>query len=198
MQVPVEISFRNMDRSEFVEADVREKVAKLEEFCDRITSCRVVLEAPHRHHHQGNVYLVRIQLSVPHRELVVDRGPAENHAHEDVYVAVRDAFKAMRRQLEDYVRELRGDTKEHQETPHGRIAKFYPQSDYGFIETPDNREIFFHANSLLNIAFEDLVPELEVRFVEEQGEKGPQATSVHVVNRHLHAGGRPRRAGTDS
>jgi ribosomal subunit interface protein len=186
MQVPMQISFRNMDRSDSVDADVREKVAKLEEFCDRITSCNVVVEAPHRHHHQGNVYLVRIHISVPHRELVVNREPAANHAHEDVYVAVRDAFKAIRRQLEDYVREQRGDTKEHLDAPHGRITKFYPQSDYGFIETPDHREVYFHANSLLNMSFEDLVPDLEVRFLEEQGEKGPQATSVHVLGRHHH------------
>src|SRR6185369_9768484 len=93
MQVPAEISFRNMDRSEYVEADVREQVAKLEEISDRITRCRVVVDVPHRHQHQGNLYHVRIRLGVPHRELVVDRAPAEKHAHEDVYVAVRDAFK---------------------------------------------------------------------------------------------------------
>lgn len=191
MQVPVEISFRNLDRSEAVEADIREKVGKLEEFYDRITRCRVVVEAPHRHHQQGNLYHVRIQLGVPHRELVVDREPREKHAHEDVYVAVRDAFKAVRRQLEDYVRELRGDTKTHPAAPHGRIARLFPEKDYGFIQTPDEREIYFHANSLLDADFDRLEVGTEVRFVEEQGEKGPQATSVLRVGRHhqLNLGG---------
>lgn len=122
MQVPVEISFRNVDRSESVVADIREKVAKLDEFFDRITCCRVVVEAPHKHHHQGNLYHVRIQLGVPQTELVVDREPREKHSHEDVNVAVRDAFQAIGRQLEDYVRKLRGDSKTHSAPPDGRIA----------------------------------------------------------------------------
>lgn len=188
MQVPVEISFRNVDRSDSVEADIREKVAKLEEFFDRITCCHVVVEAPHKHHHQGNLYHVRIQLGVPHHELVVDREPREKHAHEDVYVAVRDAFKAIRRQLEDYVRELRGDSKTHPALPHGQIARLFPEEGYGFIQTPDEREIYFHANSLLEADFDHLEVGTEVRFVEEHGDDGPQATSVFPVHRHHHLG----------
>ena len=114
MRIPVEISFRNMDRSEALAAGIRAKVEKLEEFFDRITSCRVVVEAPHRSHHQGNLYRVRIQLHVPNRELIVGR---ESHEHEDPYVAVRDAFDAARRQLENYVQELRGETKLHAVSP---------------------------------------------------------------------------------
>lgn len=188
MQVPVEISFRNMDRSESVESDIREKVAKLEEFFDRITCCRVVVEAPHKHHHQGNLYHVRIQLEVPQHELVVDREPREKHSHEDVSVAVRDAFQAIRRQLEDYVRMLRGDTKTHSTVPHGRIVRLFPEEGYGFIQMPDEREVYFHANSLLDADFDHLEVGTEVRFVEEQGEKGPQAASVLPVGRHHHLG----------
>lgn len=111
MQNPLQISFHGLDRSEALEADVRKHVAKLEEFCDRVTGCQVVLEKPHKRHRRGNLYHVRIRVAVPRRELVVDREPAGHHAHEDPYVTVRDAFKAMRRQLEDYVREIRGDVK---------------------------------------------------------------------------------------
>ena len=117
MRIPVEISFRNMDRSEALAAGIRAKVEKLEEFFDRITSCRVVVEAPHRSHHQGNLYRVRIQLHVPNRELVVGRESHDAREHEDPYVAVRDAFDAARRQLDDYVDELRGETKLHAVSP---------------------------------------------------------------------------------
>ena len=101
MQVPLEIVFHNVDRSAAVEAEVRERVAKLEQFAENITSCRVTVEAPHKNHQQGNLFTVRVDLSFPGGEAVANRAPSDNHAHEDVYVALRDAFKATRRQLQD-------------------------------------------------------------------------------------------------
>jgi ribosome-associated translation inhibitor RaiA len=77
-------------------------------------SCRVVIELHHRHHHQGNLYHVRVDLKVPDAEIVASREPAEHHAHEDVYVAIRDAFNAVRRRLEDYIRRRRGVVKAHE------------------------------------------------------------------------------------
>lgn len=185
MQVPLQISFRNMDRSEDIEAQVREKVAKLEEFYDRITSCHVVIEAPHQHHRQGNQYRVRIQLAVPHKELVVDRQPTQHQAAEDLRVALREAFANMRRQLEDDVRQMRGHTKQHAEPDHGQVKKVFPEADYGFIESSDGREVFFHANSVLD-SHDGLKHGTEVRYVEEVGEKGPQATSIRIVGHHHH------------
>lgn len=196
MQIPVEISYRNMDRSDALTADIEEKVGKLEEFFDRITRCQVVVEAPHRRHHQGNLYRVRIRLQVPHRELIVDREAHDKHQHEDPYVAVRDAFSAMRRQLEDYVRELRGDTKTQSSLPHGQIARIlFPEGPdslekaYGFISTQDGRQIYFHANSLVGATLSGVEVGTEVRYQEEPGDNGPQATSVHVVGRHSHREG---------
>lgn len=117
MQSPLEISFRNMDRSDAVEARVRENAEKLEQVFDRITSCRVVVEATHRHHHKGNLYHVSIDIGVPGTMVVVDRDPGKNHAHEDVYVAVRDAFKAARRRLEDHAERRAGKVKTHEAPP---------------------------------------------------------------------------------
>lgn len=114
MQVPLEIVFHNLDRSPAVEAAVRERAAKLEHFAPNITSCRVTVEAPHKTHHQGNLYSVRVDLKFPGGEAVATRAPAKHHSHEDVYVAVRDAFKAARRQLQDQVRVRRGDVKRHE------------------------------------------------------------------------------------
>jgi ribosome-associated translation inhibitor RaiA len=121
MQLPLQISFHGLDRSEALEKHVREQAMKLEDFCDRVTSCHVVLEQPHKHGRRGNIYHVRIHVAVPRRELVVDREPEAKRAHQDPYVTVRDAFKAMRRQIEDYVREIRGDVKTHAELAPARI-----------------------------------------------------------------------------
>jgi ribosome-associated translation inhibitor RaiA/cold shock CspA family protein len=186
MQVPTQITFRDVAHSEQIEEQVREHAAKLEEFYERITSCHVVIEKPHRHHGQGNLFHVRIHVAVPGRELVVDREPAEDHAREDVLVTIRDAFKAMRRQLEDYVRKLRGDTKTHQDPAHGRVIKVLPEEGCGFLETIHGRTLYFHRNSVLDDAFGRLEPGTEVRFAEEEGEQGPQASSVRIVGRHHH------------
>jgi len=113
MQFPLEISFRNMDPSPAVEARIREKAAKLERFHDRIVGCSVVVEAPHRHHHKGKLYSVHIDISVPGKDLVVDRAKPLDHAHEDVYLAVRDAFNAAVRRLEDHASRMRGEVKTH-------------------------------------------------------------------------------------
>src|SRR6187455_2081531 len=103
MQVPVQITFRGMDSSPALETRIGEHVAKLESFHDRITRCDVVVELPHQHHRQGKHWHIRIDLTVPGHEIVVSRDPGKEEDHEDVYVAVRDAFAAARRQLEDYV-----------------------------------------------------------------------------------------------
>ncbi|MAF49505.1 MAG: ribosome-associated translation inhibitor RaiA [Rhodospirillales bacterium] len=107
MSIPVQISFRNFEQSDAVEARIREKVDKLEQYYDRITNCQVVVEAPHRHHQKGKLFHIKIMLSVPGDEVVVTRDPKDAHSHEDIYVAIRDAFEAVRRQLKKHVRLVR-------------------------------------------------------------------------------------------
>ena len=182
MQIPLEIVFRNMEPSEFVEKDIREKAEKLNHYAKHIMGCRVVFEAPHKHHHKGNLYHVRIDLTLPGQEIVVNRAPSEHHAHEDPYVAIRDAFNAASRQLEDFVRKQRGKVKAHQVPPHGVVTEIHP--DYGIIRTADDREIYFNKNSVLDNAFDELSIGSEVHFAEEAGEQGPQASTVHLVGKH--------------
>lgn len=184
MRLPLQITFRNMKPSAAVEANIQERAEKLDKFYDEIMSCRVVVEAPHKHHHKGNLYHARIDLTVPDGELVAGREPGQHHAHEDVYVAIRDAFAATRRMLEDYSRRRRGHVKEHETPPHGRVLQLFPQEGYGKIETSDGREIYFHKNSVLNGDFEKLTIGTEVRFVEEAGDRGPQASTVTVIGKH--------------
>lgn len=114
MQTPLEIVFRHMTQSDAVEAKIRERAQELEKYYDQIMSCRVVVEPAHKHKHKGNLFQVRIDVTVPGKELVVTREPDANHAHEDVYVSIRDSFNAMRRQLKNYKKIRRGDVKNHQ------------------------------------------------------------------------------------
>jgi len=183
MQLPIEINFRQMEPSEALETRIREKIQGLEQLYDRIMSCHVVVELSNKNHHQGNLFHVRIDLRVPGKELVVSRDP-KNHAHEDAYVAVRDAFDAMKRQLKSHARVQRQDVKTHETPPHGRISVIFPMEDYGRILTPEGRDIYFHRNSIIDAEFDDLEEGMEVRFSETQGDNGPQASTVKLVGKH--------------
>ena len=182
MQVPLQITFRNMESSEAMETDVRKRVDKMNSRHAEIISCRVVVEAPLQHHRKGGLFKVRIDITCPEAKLEINREPSsEHHAHEDVYVALRDAFNAADRKLEEYRCRRKGQVKTHEEALHGRIAHLAPMEDYGMITTADDREIYFHRNSVLNVDFDSLAIGVKVRFREEEGDKGPQASSVKVV-----------------
>ena len=207
MEIPLQITFRNMPRSEAIEDNIREKASKLDSFYDRIMSCRVVVEASHRQHRKGKAYEVRIDLTLPGGELVINRSPKrlkaaksspaeqpetklmESHepskhgAHADVYVAIRDAFNAAGRKLQDYARRQSGAVKLHEEPPRARVARLFREKRYGFLETADGREIYFHGNSVLQPGFGHLNAGAEVYFAEEEGEKGPQASTVRLIEK---------------
>jgi ribosomal subunit interface protein len=176
MQIPVEITLRDIPHSDAVEARIREKIEKLDRFHERVMSCRVTVESPQQRKHQGKLYSVHIDMKVPGGgELVVNR-----MQNEDIYVGIRDAFNAAARQLEDHVRRQRGDVKTH-DVPHiGRVIQMFPAQGYGFIETPDRRQIYFHRNSVAQPGFDRLEIGTEVEFVEETGNEGPQARMVSL------------------
>ena len=113
MKLPLQITFRNFNHSDSLESVIQQKAQKLEQFSDQITSCRVVIEEDHKHHHKGNLFHVRIDITVPGEEIVVSREPQADHSHEDPYVTVRDAFDAARRQLEDYQNIVKRKVKLH-------------------------------------------------------------------------------------
>jgi ribosome-associated translation inhibitor RaiA/cold shock CspA family protein len=181
MQTPLQIHFHNVDHSDAVEQRIREECSKLEQFCDEIISCHVTVEEPHRRHHKGNLFSLKIRLVLPNTELISSHEQHERHAHEDPYVMIHDRFRAMRRQLEDYARKRQGKVKTHvSPQSDGRIARLLPEQDCGFILTADGREIYFHRNSVVDGSFDRLAEGDELRFVEEAGAEGPQASSVFV------------------
>ena len=184
MQLPLQITFRDIPPSEAIEGKIRQQVEKLNRFYDRIISCRVMVEAPHQHHHQGNIYHVRIDLTIPQGELVINRHPSQKHSHEDLYVAIRDAFVAAQRQLKKYAAIQRKEIKEHEIPSHGQVISLLPEEGYGFIETSEGDEVYFHQNSLLNCALRDLEVGSEVRFSQQMGDKGLQASSVRLIGKH--------------
>lgn len=184
MQIPLQIRFRNLEPSTFIEDAARKRAQKLERFVDDIVSCRVTIEAPHLKQHHGNLYNVSVDVRVPGKEIVVSRSPDDDHACEDVYVALRDAFDAARRQLQDYQRERRGRVKQHEVPLHGKVVELNPADDFGRITDSRNREVYFHRNSIVNADFDKLNLGDEVRFADEAGERGPQATTVYLIGKH--------------
>jgi cold shock CspA family protein/ribosome-associated translation inhibitor RaiA len=184
MPIDVQISFRGMEPSPAAEAQVQKRAEELEQFSDRISICRVMLEAAHRHHRQGRIYHVRVDLAVPGGRIVANRDSGEDHAHEDLHVAIRDAFDAARRRLQDHMRRLDGRTKQHEAPSIGHIVSLFAERDYGFLATESGEEIYLHRNSVLGSGFDTLKVGDRVRYVvdPEEGEKGAQASTVVPID----------------
>jgi cold shock CspA family protein/ribosome-associated translation inhibitor RaiA len=173
-----------MDSSPAIEARIREKAAVLERFSDRITGCRVIVEKEHRHRHKGNLFRVRIEIDAPGKELAVTHTGPRDHAHEDVYVAIRDAFNAAVRRLEDHVRERGGKVKAHEAPLHGTVRMVDRDGGFGFVETAEG-EVYFHRNSVIG-EFDAIEPGSRVRLelAERESEQGWQATTVLPLGKH--------------
>jgi ribosomal subunit interface protein len=181
-EIPVMVTFKDMATSEAVEARIRERSQKLGRYHERITACRVVIAEAHRQHHKGTLFHVRIDLTVPDGEIVVNREPELDHAHEDAYVAIRDAFDATERQLRGWVgRHAKHGAKAHPTPRHGEVARIFAEEGFGFIETPDGDEVYFHKNAVTKNGWRKLNVGSHVRFSEAEGDKGPHATSVTAV-----------------
>lgn len=189
MQIPLQIAFEGgLEASDALRARIEHEAEKLERYYDRIVGCRVAVIGRSGRRRHGDLYAVRLQISTPGQgEIVIDRNPPADHAHEDPFVTVRDAFSAARRRLQDHHRRWQGQVKRHEELPQGRVAKVLKDEGYGFIESADGREIYFHRNAVTNGGFSRLAPGAPVRFTEADGERGPQASTVHLLHPSRHA-----------
>jgi len=179
LEMPLEIRAEDIPVTAEIEAYVRERSERLQTLASGVTSCRVTLEAPVGHHQKGGPYEVSISILVPGAKLVVNR-----QADPSLHVAIRHAFDAISRQVEDYLRRQRGQVKVEDVPPHGRITRLFPEEGYGFITTDDDREVYFHRNAVLPPGFGELAVGQEVRFAEEQGDRGPQASTVTAARNH--------------
>ena len=144
-----------------------------------------MLKAPGQHHRKGGLYDVRIRLALPDgREVNVARTPPADERHSALTFALDDAFKHARRRLQDQVRRMQGQVKHHEGPPIGVVVALDPSGEFGFLETNDGQEIYFHRNSVLDDAFSHLRVGSRVTFAEGRGDKGPQATTVKLLGKH--------------
>ncbi|MBZ5558025.1 MAG: HPF/RaiA family ribosome-associated protein [Acidobacteriia bacterium] len=200
MQLAPSITFRGIAPSETLEADILARIRKLETYYQAIMGCRVLVELAEHRHEAGSRYHVRIDLTVPGEEIVVahdaslhataqdvglakttkgtDLDPERQHA----FVAVREAFDVARRRLQDYGRRQRGAVKIPARSPRGRVVRLFPVDDYGYVEAEDGHEVYFQKHSVLKDAFDRLTVGSQVSFVEEPGDKGPQASTVKLLH----------------
>ena len=185
METPVQIDFQGMAVNTSVRDSIVKHVNQLEERFGRITAGRVVVKAPGGHHRKGGLYEINIRLALPEgREVIVDHTAQNDERYSDLNFSINDTFKRARRQLQDQVRKLDGQVKHHEGAPVGTVVKLDPLGEFGFIETDDGREIYFHRNSVLGGEFPHLAVNSRVTYAEEMGEKGPQASTVKLIGKH--------------
>lgn len=185
MQIPAEIDFQGLDASPSIESSVSEHIAELERRYGRMTACRVVIKGPGDRHRTGGLYEVNIHLVLPEgREVSVTRTPSQDERHAQLIFAIDDAFKRARRQLQDHVRKLQGQIKQHEAVASGTVLRIDKSGTFGVLETGDGREVYFHRNSVWDDAFDRIAPGTRVTFSEEMGQKGPQASTVRILGKH--------------
>jgi cold shock CspA family protein len=202
MQLTPTVTFRGFTPSPDLELEIRKRIDKLETYYGSMMGCRVLVELVQRRHEAGNRYHVRIDLTVPGEEIVIahdanlhataeafesakavkadELDPAHKHAR----VAIREAFDVARRRLQDFARRQRGTVKRPARQPRGTVTQLSPVDEFGYIQAEDGHEVYFQKSSVLSNAFDRLSIGSNVSFVEEAGEKGPQASTVKVLHPH--------------
>jgi cold shock CspA family protein len=185
MQTLPQVEFQGMSATSDIQEAIVGHVAELESRWGRITACRVVVKGPGQRHQQGGLYEIHVRLALPDgREVNVNRTPPADKRHSDLTFAIDDAFRHARRQLQDQARRVQGQVKNHEEQPIGAVAALDPSGEFGFLETADGREVYFHRNSVVGDGFSRLQVGSRVTFVEEAGEKGAQASTVKILGKH--------------
>ena len=185
VQTEPQVDFQGFEPPINLRERIATQVGKLEDRFGRITTCRVVVKAPGGHHRSGGLYEVNIHLTMPDgREVAIERTANLDERHGDPMFAIDDAFKRARRRLQDHVRRMRGQVKAHDDQPIATVKYVNEAQGFGLLATSDDREIYFHKNSVLNGGFANLEPGTRVSFVEEAGVKGPQASTVRPLGKH--------------
>jgi ribosomal subunit interface protein len=183
MDVPLELSFHHAQKTDELEKLIQKRVARLEKFHQHLVSCRVAVEQPQTHQRSGNPYRVRIEVRVPPgHDLIVDAQPKKHAMHDPLERVLLDAFKAMERQLKKLAARQSMAVKHH-DVPSALVVRLFKDRGYGFLKTPEGREIYFQQTATLNHDWERLEVGTQVRFEEAMGEMGPQATTVQIIDK---------------
>lgn len=178
--LPVQITVRDMPVSDALETLIRKRAYKLNHFYDRIMGCRIVIDLAQKHKHQGKLYNIRIDVTVPGKEIVV------THKYDqDIYIAIREAFSAIERRLEEHARKRHGRVKTHDNVMHGYVTRIIAAEGYGFIEGVDGNEYYFSITNVSYPSFERLSIGDAVEYIAQQVNDGRQAHRV-VKERHNH------------
>jgi cold shock CspA family protein/ribosome-associated translation inhibitor RaiA len=188
MKVGLEISYRDVEKSEAIETLIHEKVAKLDKLCDYISSCHIAVEKIHDRPSHGSPYRVRIDMTVPPgHELVADVNPSERNQYVRLDTVIRDAFSTAERQLKELISRQResekAQTNDSAQDTMALVTKLFPDQEYGFLKTLDGQDIYFHRNSVLHGDFDRLEIGTGVRFVAQEGEEGLRASTVQIVDK---------------
>lgn len=179
MQIPLHLSVRDIPASKALDARIREKVEALEQGYPFLAGCRVIVEMPHKHKHQGRLINVTVEMRVSQGALTVNR-----HAREDAYVAVREVFDAAQHRLEDYLINQQTDVQHNTQLIHGHVTRLFDYDGYGFIETDEGQEYYFSRDNVTDsIGFSKMRPGMEVQFIEGV-EEGYQAKRVSADRHH--------------
>jgi len=192
MILSTQVTFRNMTAIADVRKTIESRIQKLESVCKPILRCRVTIEAPANHHRKGDPFNVRIdttltdgRITVKHSEsMYTGKGDGDTTSERNcLMLAVRGAFSAARRKLQEHARLRRADVKTHEPNLTATVSRLFPKESYGYLETPDGREIYFHEHRVLGSPFKKLKAGARVQFVEESGLKGPQASTVRIIGK---------------
>jgi ribosome-associated translation inhibitor RaiA len=181
---PIKITFRNMRGFHKVEDKIRSKIHKFEQYHNRIMGCQVCVEICNRHQHQGKLFRVTINLKIPEGQIVISHGPASNRAYEDVHIAVRDAFDAAIRRLQDHTLKHQRTVKHHEIPLHGKVLEIDPKNNHGYIKTSDGRLIEFDRGNINNGRFNDLDIGDEVKYYELNDKKKFMMRNLKKLDRH--------------
>ncbi len=187
MKVPLDVSYRGVEKTEDIDALVQEKMGKLEEVYKGINSCHIAIEKVHDRPSHGSPYRVRLDITAPPgHEIVAESNPGEGTQYDALDVVIRNAFDAAQRQLKKLARRQResdrGKTQASEQTT-ALVVRLFQDEGYGFIKTLDGQEVYFHRNSVLLDDFDRLAVGTGVHCFIEQGEEGPQASSVKIVDK---------------
>jgi cold shock CspA family protein len=182
MQVPVQIDFRGNAPKERMREQIVAKLGDLEQAFGRIVAARVVITAPSERHKSGGHFEIGVHLTLPGGHLVdVERTPDPDERFADPAFAIGDVFRRARRQLQDEARRLDGRVKQHEPSPAGKVVHLDLERGFGRLLADDGADIYFHRNSVLDGKFKQLSVGSRVAFAEEEGENGPQASTVRVL-----------------